>query len=165
MGREYETSEAALTKVATMAAADFVRITKSGVSNSITLSDMTAVLEVILRNTFNFVTDSNFTSKTKITSYTSADTAAATDGTILADPTSASFTLKLPSIADMYNATTGISVALFIRNITAGANDVTLTFNDDNPTALLNGAATYEVSGGTYPEVTVVCDGTNFFIF
>jgi hypothetical protein len=93
-----------------------------------------------------------------ITKVSAAYTATIFDWVILANPTSASFTVTIPSAAAMYGSFGGnLSRPLDIKHV-AAVNAVTITPSSGN----IDGAASLVLQ--PYQSVELVSDGSNYFV-
>ncbi len=93
--------------------------------------------------------------RTDILSKDAAYTATINDDIIKGDTSAGGFTITLPAVA----TATG-KVLTFIR-IGAGANALTI---DGNAAETIDGAATNATMDAQYDSLTIVCDGTEWFI-
>jgi hypothetical protein len=89
-----------------------------------------------------------------ITSKTANYTATVNDSVILCDATSAGFTITLPASA------TNTGRKYVIKKTDTSANTVTI---DGNASETIDGATTVNI-GTQYQSITIVCDGSNWWI-
>lgn len=151
-----------LTKVTTFGATDLIRLVVGGASRSITQSNfVTAITQPLIDA--GFLTSTSESLTRKIETITGANhSVVATDDVVLIDTAGADRVVSLPAVGTFYNATTEKGQRVTIKKIDASNTD-TVTITPIVPT-LIDGDATVTLETDSRPFVTVISDGSNWWL-
>lgn len=138
---------------------DFVRVLDGSSSRKMTLSNFASSLSSPLQS-LGFVTGD---STLFIRTVTSNHTALTTDRVILVDTSGGDKIVTLPNASDssVYDSVTNKSLVYTIKKSTSDVNKVTIATSGSQT---IDGFASYELLGPNLVGVTLISNGSNWFI-
>lgn len=152
--------ESNFTKVTTLGNLDLIRVIFEGMSANITKSNFVKAIEQNL-------IDLGFSQTTadqsrKVETFAASHSLVSTDNVILMDATAADRVVDLPTAASVYDSATDKSQRFTIKKIDASNTfKVTVTPVGDE---LIDGEADVELLTDSRPFITIISDGSNWWL-